>query len=222
MPPKREIFIFENADKDHLNEKIDNDNLANHQRGSIVIITGKKNSGKSNLAKNLIVNQSPEYDEIIIFAKDEFGKEYEKLNAIIVSNISDLPTIEYLAECKYEKKILILFEDMDFGDKKIFNNDDLVYLSHLIRVTCSHHGLTMYFLCQNFYNIPISFRKNADIFYFFKMDIMTGKHMLKNSGKTADDIGYLIKKYLAKPHDNICIDLIHPIMIRHNIFIPIE
>lgn len=211
------IHIFKNNDKDPIKEQHDLKNLGNHVRGSRICLVGPPNSGKSNVLKNLIVNQEPAFDQIYIFHIDSSTKEYECLNANLVTSTEDLPILE---ELEPQKKILVIFEDVDFSSMKKI---DVILLDKYLRFGCSHKGLTCYISTQNFFTIPTSLRRKIDIFYVFQVDNATRQLYLRYLPFSKAVVEELLNKYLGKQYDCICLDNSgHPIKLRHNIFTEIK
>lgn len=73
--PKNEIFIFHSTDKNNENWTT-NRNLANFPRPYRACIFGAPNSGKSSIAKNLILKGYPPFSKIYVWASS--SKEWEK------------------------------------------------------------------------------------------------------------------------------------------------
>lgn len=207
------VHIFSNEDKDNIKEAHDLRNLANHVRSSRIILCGSPGCGKSNVVKNLITNQSPPFDEIYIYHIDTSTKEYDKINGKIVTSTDQLPSIQELDG----RKILIIFEDCDFGSQS-WSKKDLIYLDKYLRYACTHKGVSVYICCQDYFSVPVSFRRKINVYYLFKSDNATQVLMKRFLPVSKNIINELMEKYLEKDYSNICIDTTHPIPFRHNIF----
>lgn len=213
----KKLFVYSNDDKDGIQEPQDLVNLANHVRSSRIILAGHPGCGKSNTIKNLIVNQSPPFDEIYIFHIDSDTREYDKLNAKIVMDVSELPT---LADLDPETKTLIIYEDVDFTSMK---NKDVVLLDKYLRYGATHKGCSVYISCQDYFTVPVSMRRKISITYIFKVDDATLSLYCRNLSITREMFELLIEKYLGERFDSICLDMSgHPVKLRHNVFEPID
>jgi GTPase SAR1 family protein len=211
------LKVFTNADKDPIKEKHDLHNLANHPRSSRILISGPPSSGKSNIIKNLIVNQSPEFDSCYLFHIAKQTKEYEDLGCTIVENADELPKLD---EIDPSEKLIIIFEDVDYSSLK---KNDIVILDKYLRYGASHLGITIIVACQNFYSLPAAMRRKVDIYYITRSDTATMDLMCRNFSLTKNKFNELIDKYLSEPYDNLCFcNNGHPVKIRHNIFTPIN
>lgn len=209
------LKVFTNADKDPIHEDHDLKNLANHIRSSRILLSGPPHSGKSNILKNLIINQSPEFDEIYLFCADPDTKEYEQLDVKMVSCTDELPR-------KFEPDVknLVIFEDLDYSG---LTKKDISDLDRYLRVVASHKGVSIYMCCQNFWSLPAKMRRKVDVYYITRSDDATMSMLGRNFSIDKKKFRYLIDTYLSKNYDSLCFDSSgHPIKIRHNVFTPVN
>ena len=211
------IHVFTNDDKDPIKEPHNLINLADHKRSSRIIITGPPDSGKSNIVKNLIINQNPAFDEIYLVTPDITTKEYNSLCCNMCSSYEELPKYE---DIDPSTKTLIIFEDYEFDD---LNKKELKFIDAYFRYACTHKGMTIYMCCQNYFTIPPKLRRKANITYFARFDDRTMSIIFGSLGICQKKFQYLCDVYLKDNHDFVCIDSSgHPVKYRHNIFDPIK
>ena len=210
-------FIFSNADKDGIHEDHDLKNLANHVRSSRIILAGSPGCGKSNIIKNIIINQKPKFEEIYIFHIDSNTKEYETSGAKICTDVSELPDLDNIDP---ENKCLIIYEDLDFTSMK---QKDITLLDKFLRYGCTHKGCMIIIACQDYYTVPVSMRRKCSITYIFKTDEATASLYRRNLSITKIMFEYLIEKYLSSKYASLCLDMSgHPVILRSNMFTPID
>lgn len=169
MPPKSrhkdetpilpEVFVFENADKDHWQCNDDAKTNIGFRRGSRVMLCGGPNQGKSNICFNKITDSEPPYDLIYIYQASDRSKEYNSINYIRLTSIFDLPEQNEIPE---DKKILVVFEDLDTLSER-----ELKVLDVWFRFSCSHLGVCCVLICQNFFSIPVKLRRKLDCWTLF-------------------------------------------------------
>jgi energy-coupling factor transporter ATP-binding protein EcfA2 len=210
------LKVYTNGDKDPISEPHDLVNLANHPRSSRILISGNPGSGKSNIVKNILCAQSPEYDKCYLFHICKKTKEYEDLGCEIVTTAEELPNLDDITP---NEKMVIIFEDVDYSSLK---KNDIILLDKYLRYGCTHLGLTCIICCQNFYSLPVSMRRKIDIYYITRMDTATMSIICRNFSITKKRFILLTDEYLSNPYDSLCFcDNGHPVKIRHNIFTPI-
>ena len=123
------------------------------------LITGKSNSGKTNILMNLIA-QNCIYDKIHIFTNNSNDDKY-----IWLKNQFKNDVYIYINEVDFDKidknKInLVVFDDLVFSDKKI---STFFTQSRKINVSCV-------FIAHSFFKVDKLLRDNLDYIIFTKLD----------------------------------------------------
>lgn len=214
------IHVFENKDKDieELYEEHDYKNLMNYKRGFRSLLVGLPSSGKTNFAKNIIINQQRPFDRIILVPLDNSSLEYDCLNAEICAP----EDISILAKPLFKgEKVLILLEDCSFSEWK---KENLLQVSKTLRFLCSHHGFCLLVCCQQLYSVPVSFRRLMTHFTIFKMpNKLTCTLYCQNLDIDLELFKKLCNKFLEEPFANltICTDG-HKVKLRKNGFYSID
>lgn len=193
--------VFINKDKDDIREDDDTECLSNFKRGSRVLITGPPNFGKSNIVKNLIINQAPPFKYIQIFVADKNTKEYE-----FGEKISTIDEIMDYTKLNKDEKLLIVFEDVEFHSMK---KKELEYIDKLCRFGCTHLGVSVIISCQNYFGCPISLRRKIDIFYLLKMDKQTSELISRTIPLNKTQFRTLCDMVFINRFDSMCIDSTH-------------
>ena len=114
------------------------------------LITGKSNSGKTNILMNLIA-QNCIYEKVHISTNDSNDDKY-----IWLKNDVHI----YINEVNYNKICLIVFDDLVFSDKKI---SSFFTQSRKLNVSCV-------FIAHSFFIVDKLLRDNLDYIIFTKLD----------------------------------------------------
>ena len=130
-----------NSDKDVWTSNV-NDALP---RGSRTIISAPPNGGKTTLLLNMLC--AADFDKIILI-NDPRSNEYNILDCERHPEMIDPASIDLGI------KTILILEDLDKMSKVATE-----YLDHCLRIYCSHFGLTVVLLCQNYFTIPVSLRR---------------------------------------------------------------
>jgi hypothetical protein len=206
-------------------------NLCNFPAPFRMLLIGPPNCGKSTLAKNIVINQRPYFDEVYVAHADcELTKEYDDLEPDVM--FSEIPSLEYwdsLPEYRSadengnEKRIkrLLIIDDIEFTK---CSKQRLQNIALLFRYISSHKGISVILGHQSFFDLPPLVKKMSDIFVLWKPRSRTELGVIEN--RVGLEKGHLLKlfnDYCKDPRDSICIDHIRgsPSPIRLNIWAPI-
>jgi hypothetical protein len=124
------------------------DPLSPIPRGSRTIVAGVPNSGKTTRILNMIA--SCEFEKIILI-NDPRSKEYDILDCDRYNEMIDPDDIDL------DIPTLIILEDLDKLSKQ-----SALYLDRVLRIFCSHFGLSVIVVCQNYFVIPVGIRRKVD------------------------------------------------------------
>jgi len=225
---------FNKISKEELeNEKMYEKSYNNHyikSKNNISLLIGASGSGKTTTIIDYIIrtklsnNDIPFYS-ITYFTASTGDESLIKLlkqlipSTIVIDDVNKLPNIEeYKENNDYNKKLknMIVFDDIANLNKK--QKDILNIWSNSGRKIFTH----MFFLCQNYYDVPTTIRRNANYIYLYKSnDLSLIKQILKKYNIYNVDFDTLIEWYLNSTHDKgqfLLLDLTNntPMKIRSN------
>lgn len=197
------MFVYNNKDKEWQKDELKGDQQKGFRRGSRCILTSVPNQGKTNLLKNLIAETSPPFDLIYVHKMPQ-SKEYDCLEHIHLNNLRDMPPIEG------NQKVLLVMED--FSKRAIKNKDDEKRLLDILGYECSHHGLTLAILAQNFFEIPLELRRRSDVFVVWPtgadLDLIMKRLTISKNDKKRLQMHIDMTEH--QNHDAYMIDLARP------------
>lgn len=193
--------------------------IANFPSPTRIMLVGGVGTGKSNLIKNLIIHQSPMFDEVYLIHPDcELSKEYDDLE--VTAKLDDIPSVDFFQ-----------FEDGNDKIKRCVIIDDLEYtaaskqrlknLALLFRYVSSHKNLTVYLSHQSFFDIPGIAKKMSNIFIIWKPRRSQEKTLIEDRiGLKKGSLSHLFSTVATGMRDSICIDYSEnsPAVLRKNIW----
>jgi tRNA uridine 5-carbamoylmethylation protein Kti12 len=145
--------------------------IANFPSPFRMLMLGPPNSGKSTLAKNIVVHQDPPFDEVYIVHEDAGAtREYDDLEPSgMLAEIPGLafwdalPTMEEDPKTGEERPIkrLVIVDDVEYTSA---SKQRLKDLAILMRFASSHKNLSVIVSHQSFFDLPVIAKKVADVF----------------------------------------------------------
>lgn len=208
-----DIFIFHNPDK--VGHHVEKDPLLPYFP-SVVILAGLKNSGKGTMALNILVRMNPRPTRVIIVhpflgqtSEWDFLTEAEKVPFDDIEKL--IGDDEYFKKpaddsddednvVKPQKIVLIIDElRWDFMPHK-----QKSAVEALVNFGSTHHNILVILLQQNFINIPISIRRNADWWTLWNTHDRYAANHVKNS--TGINIHDIFEDYCPETHDSVTIN----------------
>ena len=214
---RRKLKIFKNPDKAWHEEWTPKRNIMNIPHPHRFYICGRPNSGKTSFIFNLILKQSPPFQELIVLHCDpEYTKEYDDLGAIFPKNIPSPDSFEG------KKKTLVVLDDIDY---KSLNKEQQGNLDRLFGFVSTHKNISVYLTAQDAFTIPPSVRRCASGAVLWRMhDVDALQMMGRKLNYTGKELLALMDKHIENSHDCIMIDNTHktPYPLRKNGVIPIE
>ena len=212
----KKIYIFENKDKETFRESPDKNNIGNFICPFRMILCSSPNRGKTNLTKNVILQQNPPFERIIVYHIDETTNEYSDLDCEIITELPDDYSVY-----NTDRKTLIIFEDIPFEflskKEKKKANDLLTYFS-------THKNISLIMSTHHPFSISPSFRSKANIMILWKnMNAKPLYEIAQRMNIQRKIIDYVFDNICTGHFDNLCIDNSGsgPIL-RKNIFEPIQ
>ena len=215
---KQELIVFHNQDKLNQQDQPDASNIANFIHPFRMILASPPSHGKTSVIKNIIVNQEPHFNRIIVFHLDPNTSEYSDLDAEIYSEI---PKINELIEgIDSSIRNCIICEDIPL---KSLKKAESIAMDRAIGYVSSHKNTSIMFSCQDFYNTPSSMRRCCNIFCLWRMpDTKTMKCIGNQMQLPYSVIDYIFSYICKKKYDFLCIDRSDSgPLLRKNLFEPI-
>jgi hypothetical protein len=217
----RHIVPLKNADKKAHEVWKKGQNLARFPHPFRCCILGSVNSGKSLLAKHILLahqQSKPKFQQLIICHGDRETKEYDDLDP---DEITD--QIPHHEDLDPDTKKLIIIDDFDFS-----RNDPVLIerISNLFRHGSTHRS-TSIILCHQspVRGVPKIARDCSNVFIVFKPhDTDTLTTVGRRIGLKKEEIVGVFKDVLPHWRDSLCCDLSpnSPAKYRKNIFQPIK
>lgn len=218
----KEIIVFHNPEKVH-NESWNQQkikNPANLPSPYQALLLGVMNSGKSNVVRNLLIQQKPPFRRILLWI-NEGSKEYDDLIDEGAEVYYQMPTLEeIIGEDDDEKKVLII------DDINLKSHNPTLFTT-LLRNYSSHHNMSVIVTIHDLKNIPPENRRLFNFLCIFRaLDMISVSQLAQKVGLPSKDFKFLMcKSGLIKTRfDFLTIDNTNdtPYPLRLNIFQPIE
>ena len=213
MLPKK-ILVIPSREKlwhEKWNKKRDELNFPHPYR---LILTSTPNSGKTNLCKNILLRAKPMFEKIYLFHYDPDCEEYEDVDIIKIDEMLEPKD----SRLKQNIKSLLIVEDSQLA------KEDIQKLDRLFGYASTHKGLSIIFICQNFFKIPPMVRRMANIFAIWKKssDFDSLYYIGRKFGLNKDEFMSIMNQCKSR-YDFILFDMSgNPDKIRLNGYIPIS
>lgn len=227
LPQK--ILVFPNADKDGFTEHWGDRHksitkLANFPASFRMTIIGKPHAGKSNLIKNVMLHQKPEFEKVYIWSSSKLSREYEVIeDAILFDHCPSEDELldELDPETLKPPKSVLICDDIQFESLK---KDDMEAFTHLMKHISSHYNVSVIATAHDLIQLPKVCRRLSDIVILFKIQPETIKIVGQKIGMPNDVIYRMFQDNVKDFHDSLCIDMTFnsPAKFRLNIFEPID
>ena len=174
-------------------------------------LVGAPNSGKSTLAANLILHQSPPFERVIVWHCDPETREWEHTTDEIVGECPDP-----VADFDGETKTCVVIDDIAL---KSLNREDKKKLDRLCGFTSTHKNVSICITSQQPNQLPASIRRMMNVFCLWRStDAQSLMDIALKCGITSADLQGLLK-LLHGPKDSLMIDLTgSPYRYRRNVF----
>jgi len=203
------MIVFHNADKE-FHEKIDKKNLANLPHPFRLVIGSAPNSGKTNLIKNLIIHQKPNFDRIILWHIDPETSEYDDID------VEKTETIPEIKDIDKKKKNLLVIEDVDI---KSIDKKSKSILDRFFGYASTHKNLSVILTAQRLYNVPVSLRSTCSHLILWKnSDAHFIRSLADLFGLKHEEVKMYILLNSNNCHDSFIFDRTGGPVIRKNLF----
>ena len=198
--------IFKAHDKDDVSKT---DPILKHTKGSVMIISGKKRTGKTSLWLSMLGSKhlfkdyfgnifmiSPSKEDKTRELREELEKEekyYSELNEPNVKSILDYIKMEMSQQKRKEEKLkrklppiynLLILDDVVSSLPRSFKKNIMTDLFYNHR----HYNLTLFVITQSYKNIAPNIRKQADILYVFPMTNLKEIESIQEDWSIPDEV----------------------------------
>jgi hypothetical protein len=200
MNPNK-LTVIHNADKTWHEKWDEGRNLCNFPHPFRALLIGKPGCGKTSVAQNILLRQSPHFERLIIAHVDgDYSQEWDSCDPTeVVDDIPDFKSIDGTS------KTLIVFEDFDVDN---LNRGQRHLLSRLFGY-CSTHKNCSIILCQQDPSaVPPLIRRLSNIFVLWKgLDMRILDFYATKMGFTKGRIIDIFDRYIKNEHDSVWLDV---------------
>jgi hypothetical protein len=198
--------IFKAHDKDDVSK---NEPILKNTKGSVMIISGKKRTGKTSLWLSMLSSRqlfgnyfgnvfmiSPSKEDKTRELREELEKEekyYPELNEANVKSILDYIKMEISQQKRKEEKLkrklppiynLLILDDVVADMPRSFKKNIITNLFFNHR----HYNLTIFVITQSYKQIAPSIRKQADLLYIFPMANLKEKEAFQDDWDISNEV----------------------------------
>lgn len=199
MKLQKKLYVFENKDKIKFKEERDENNTCNFIAPFRCLLVGPPSVGKTSLIKNIIINQQPHFNRIIVYHLDTSTNEYSDLDCELVDTLPDKENINP------DIKNLLVCEDIPY---RYLNKDEKIKLDSFLRYISSHKGVSIIMSCQDaFSGCPQGFRRMINILIIYRCIDMNPIYTLTRfMGYKKNLIEVIFERFIKSKYDSLCID----------------
>ena len=209
------IIALPNADKG-FHESVDklHENKANFPHPFRMALMGAPNSGKSTLAANLILHQSPPFERVVVWHCDAETKEWSHTTDEVVTQCPNIDDFDP------DIKNCCVIDDIAL---KALGKEEKMRCDRLLGAWSTHRNISIILTSQQANQLPANLRRCCNVFCLWKStDAQSLRDIALKCGIEASELGSLLK-LLETPKDSLCVDLTgSPYRYRRNIFEVIE
>ncbi len=213
------IIALPNGDKGfHESVKKLDKNKADLPHPFRAALVGAPNCGKSTLAANILMHQSPPFKRVIVWHCDPGTKEWEHTTDEIVTECPKLEDFD-------ERKTCVVVDDIAL---KSLPKDEKMRADRLLGNWSTHGGghgggISVILTSQQPNQLPANLRRCCNVFVLWRStDAQSIKDIALKCGIGGRDLNALLR-LLEGPKDSLCVDLTgSPYLYRRNLFEVIE
>lgn len=216
----RELIPMPNPDKRRHESYKPGQNPVRFPKPFRCCLLGKVNSGKSLLAKHIILAHQgckPKFAEIHIVHGCDSSTEYDDIEPTSIRE--DIP---HYSEFDPDTLKLLVIDDYDFTSTSI---EQLKNLSELMRFGSTHCNISIMVLYQSFFRIPKIVKDTSNVFVIWRPhDNDELATIARRVGMGKDDMFELFEDHLPEWRDSLLVNLIPgaPYKYGKNLFTPIR
>lgn len=200
LPDK--IIPIPNLDKKFEETWYNRRNLLNFPHSFRCVITARPNTGKTTVAKNILIRQDPMFKKVYVVHIDPESKDYDDVDGCEI--LTQIPSVrDPIFNGKY--KTLIILDDLEY---KFMDKQQLRNLDRLYGYVSSHKNCSCIVISQDAYNIPPCVRRMSNIWILGKInnDMASFLSIAQRCGMRQKDFEYVFDKYITGDHDTLWID----------------
>jgi hypothetical protein len=216
----REIVPMPNPDKQRHESYKNGQNPIRFPKPFRCVILGKVNSGKSLLAKHIIMAHQavkPKFQEIHVIHGCNSTHEYDDIEP--TSMREDIP---HYSEYDPDALKLLIFDDMDFS---MIRGEQLKNLSEIMRFGSTHCNISVLVLHQQFFSVPKVVKDCSNVFVIFRPHNTDELSTIgRRVGLKKEEIFNIFRKHLPNWRDSLLINLVPdaPYKFGKNLFEPLK
>ena len=208
------LFGFENADKGFHEQWAPGQNLLDFPHPFRALITGPPNSGKSTVVKNILVNQDPPFDRVVIVHADpEHTQEYDDIKAdadentvIMLGEIPPADSWEPEVDENGEEHLLKTLLVIDDLDLKTLNREQKKNLDRLAGYVSTHRSVSVCICTQDSFAAQPNVRRMMNLYVIWRSPDLEAMTMVARK-VGVKDLQALFDTYCKTRRDSIWIDL---------------
>jgi hypothetical protein len=196
------ILPLPNKDKGFQEEWYKGRNLLNFPASWRCVISARPNTGKSTIAKNILLRADPMFEQVIVVHIDPDSLDYADIDGVEI--LTEIPSVTDPIVNNKNKTLLIL-DDLEY---KFMSKPQLRNLDRLFGYVSSHKNVSCICISQDCYNIPPCVRRMSNIWILGKInnDITSFLTIAQKCGMKKNDFEYVFDKYITGDHDTLWLD----------------
>ena len=199
--PNRLIGI-PNPDKYFHENWYEGRNMLNFPHPYRAVLLGRPNTGKSTVAKNLLLRAKPAFEEVIVIHCDaDYTQEYDDLGEKVELR-SEIPKPE---EWEGENKTLVILDDLEF---KGMNKEQRRNLDRLFGYVSTHKNISVILCCQDAFNVPPIVRRCSNLWVLWKCnDLDSMANVARKTGLKVQDFKRIFDEHMTEFRDSLWLDM---------------
>lgn len=197
------ILPIKNKDKGFHEKWKEGRNKLNVVHPFRILALGPPGSGKSTIAKNILLRVNPPFEKVFIIHCDpDYTQEYDDIaEGTDLELLSEIPPPE---SWEGKVKTLVILDDLEF---KGMSKDQKRNLDRLFGYVSTHKNISIILCSQDFHGAPTIVRRCANMFILWKTpDLHSMATVASKTGLRAEDFHELFT-LCKNSKDSIWIDL---------------
>ena len=171
------------------------------------VCLGPPNTGKSFMAKYLLMHQDPPFEELkVIHCDPEYTKEYDDVKKNCEEGVVELMSeIPDPTAWEGEKKTLVILDDLEYKEA---SKDQKRCLDRLFGFVSTHKNISVILCAQDPFNVPPCVRRCANMFILWKSpDIDSMATCARKTGMKPNTFSGIFNSIMPNQRDCLWIDM---------------